>query len=231
MEISIHKDLIPELTRRLLDPDDVGDVVPINAAYVHKKDESQVLISDIERVDTGLLTHLFGEDESPVIGYCQARANLSCSFAFDHPLDHVPGIMLLEMARQAAIASSHRLHDVPVSGYINTIDFISMEYLSFCELDLPLFIIGSDTQVENTKNGLSRVMESYFVQNDVTCAKCVGSMTVIKTSRYVRLRHIGRRRTTGIVGPIPNNRDLVSVGVSGVPAVDMSFAEAVRLPR
>jgi 2-oxo-3-(phosphooxy)propyl 3-oxoalkanoate synthase len=54
-------------------------------------------------------------------------------FFFDHPTDHVPGIMLLEAFRQVGWRTAGGIHPaVRLTG-------LSTSFASFCELDVPVF--------------------------------------------------------------------------------------------
>ncbi|GGU32410.1 hypothetical protein GCM10010289_62120 [Streptomyces violascens] len=64
----------------------------------------------------------------------QLRIDTSHRILFDHPVDHVPGMLLLEAARQAAQASVHRVTDaVTVTG-------MQTRFLRYTELDAPCWI-------------------------------------------------------------------------------------------
>ncbi|MFB8777841.1 ScbA/BarX family gamma-butyrolactone biosynthesis protein [Streptomyces broussonetiae] len=61
----------------------------------------------------------------------ELRADTSHPVLFDHPVDHVPGMVLLEAARQAALADHGR------AGLPTT---ITSEYLRYAELDTPCYV-------------------------------------------------------------------------------------------
>jgi hypothetical protein len=65
-------------------------------------------------------------------GSRQLRVNLSHPALFDHPLDHVPGMLLLEAARQAALAASFPESVLPVA--------LDVEFLRYTELDQPCVV-------------------------------------------------------------------------------------------
>lgn len=87
---------------------------------------------------------------------------------FDHPLDHVPGMLLLEAARQAGNAVAGPLGAGPQHVIATTFDAVFTRYVEFdapCRLQSEL--------VSAAANGSSRVGVS-AVQND----ECVFSATV-----------------------------------------------------
>ncbi|MBT2544759.1 hypothetical protein J7E99_29645 [Streptomyces sp. ISL-44] len=60
------------------------------------------------------------------------RLNTRHPVLFDHPVDHVPGMLLLEAARQGAAAVLNRSSFLPLS--------VKTEYQQYTELDEPCFI-------------------------------------------------------------------------------------------
>ena len=65
---------------------------PIEKKFVHKKNESNVLISDVLVSGRLLYFNMFNETEE---------------LSFDHTSDHVQGMLMLEGLRQAALATAH----------------------------------------------------------------------------------------------------------------------------
>ncbi|MBW8736658.1 MAG: A-factor biosynthesis protein [Streptomyces turgidiscabies] len=67
----------------------------------------------------------------------QLRVDTGHAVFFDHPLDHIPGMLLLESARQAALARTGPDSDrTPVS--------FDTTFHQFAELDLPAWIESTD---------------------------------------------------------------------------------------
>ncbi|MFF4699359.1 ScbA/BarX family gamma-butyrolactone biosynthesis protein [Streptomyces chattanoogensis] len=65
----------------------------------------------------------------------QLRADTSHPILFDHPVDHAPGVLLLEAARQAALATSPAGHTVPVE--------LEVSFSRFVEYDAPCWITAT----------------------------------------------------------------------------------------
>ncbi|HZF92294.1 ScbA/BarX family gamma-butyrolactone biosynthesis protein [Streptomyces sp.] len=70
-------------------------------------------------------------------GRWQLRVDTGHRGLFDHPVDHVPGMLLLEAARQAA----HALHDRPSVG----VTAMETRFLRYAELDAPAWIEARPT--------------------------------------------------------------------------------------
>lgn len=90
---------------------------------------------------------------------------------FDHPMDHVPGMVLLEAARQASAASLGRSSLLPLT--------ISGDFKRYAELDVPCVIVA-----ERLHDGPPGGKETVFVtghqdgnlvfSSTVTAAPCIG---------------------------------------------------------
>ncbi|MEU1474227.1 ScbA/BarX family gamma-butyrolactone biosynthesis protein [Streptomyces sp. NPDC005760] len=77
-------------------------------------------------------------------GRWQLRVDTAHPVFFDHPLDHIPGMLLLEAARQAALAHTGEERRVPASFHAT--------FHQFAEFDRPVWMevseaVGTDVQV------------------------------------------------------------------------------------
>ncbi|MCB5178570.1 ScbA/BarX family gamma-butyrolactone biosynthesis protein [Streptomyces antimicrobicus] len=108
--------------------------------------------ADLDELHTAVLppappvvAHLVGRDRARDVVLAasdrphrfQLRADLSHPTLFDHPVDHAPGMLLLEAARQATHAAAH-----PATARILGMD---AEFLRYVELDAPCWIETSVT--------------------------------------------------------------------------------------
>lgn len=193
-----------------------NEVVPIKKKYVHKRDNNQVLISNIIEIKKDRIGMVFPEKKDIFVLFCQAKPNLRCPVCFDHPLDHYPLMMIFEIYRQMAIATAHKIYNVPLKGYINIVDSLSFEFSYFAELDIPFIVMCVDVDVE-MKEGIlyKRLMQFFGVQGGIVCSYGTGSMKVLKKELYLKLRRdsrdsilnkLGINREGGL---IPTNIDLL----------------------
>ncbi|MFG3108769.1 ScbA/BarX family gamma-butyrolactone biosynthesis protein [Streptomyces tendae] len=78
---------------------------------------------------------------TPTPGRWRLRTDLSHSTLFDHPVDHAPGMLLLEAARQAAHTAAARA---------STVVAMDSEFIRYAELDAPCWVwtdpLPSDAQ-------------------------------------------------------------------------------------
>ncbi|MFG2577490.1 ScbA/BarX family gamma-butyrolactone biosynthesis protein [Streptomyces sp. NPDC048481] len=91
----------------------------------------------------------------PALTRAQLRADFSHSVLFDHPADHVPGMLLLEAARQSAHAAAH-----PLPGLATGLDAVFSQYVEF---DAPCWI---DRTPAGGPGDAHRLIRVQAVQND-----------------------------------------------------------------
>lgn len=96
----------------------------------------------------------------------QLRADLTHPVLFDHPVDHVPGMLLLEAARQTAHATVHPRRMIAAR--------FEAVFTQYVELDAPCWI--SNTPAENSGHGRKTVRIS-ALQKDTCAFTATAAMT------------------------------------------------------
>jgi hypothetical protein len=115
---------------------------PVDPARVGRRLEANVAIE--ERIAAGL-----APDESRFRAIIDQRH--PCHF--DHPQDHIPGAMLMEIYRQAAVATATRDDPQAASGAVLT--GCSVELSDFAELDSP--VECSAVVIERAEDGRTQL--------------------------------------------------------------------------
>lgn len=123
----------------------------IDRSIVHKKYDKNVFIGDVAQLKHDLYQ-------------CQMVIDKCHDFFFEHYIDHVPGLLMLESARQMGTAICHLYYNID-SNYHFVIDHLNISFKNFNELNKDIFIrtlIAADT-----KNATRQVFKgkSYIVQN------------------------------------------------------------------
>lgn len=120
------------------------------------------MISDIQKVPEYCIRKI--SNVSYEAYYCQAYPKLDCPFCFDHELDHVPFVMVVEFFRQTCIAISHKFYNIPLEGYINIMDDLNLQLPKFVELDLPMAIICINEVIKSSASTHKRNVYYYIYQ-------------------------------------------------------------------
>lgn len=168
--------------------------VSLDAKLVHKENVENVLIGNVMEHDFAFATDGFEEVKFYT---CIGRPNLKCNFIFDHPQDHYPLMLLMEMGRQMAISISHLYKNIPFKSCRNTVDQMYFKVFDFVELDLPLVIGCIDKVTKNKPNIQIREMVFQFYQNGRKCCESQSAVSIMSVEIYERYRLNSRRTAMG----------------------------------
>lgn len=179
----------------------------LNVEYLHEADEITLLqrfgvqyrhVNDaLRRSLSEVIDKLPIQESRPHIYYVTMFNDLKNYFFYRKHHEHVPGIMLMEVARQAMYAqfykfSSHRRSDVSL-----TIDSFSVEFMNFVDANYPVRVAvetPAPATVETTeKNGRSVERDfrvATFYQHNKVVAISRLSGTLIKIALFKRLRNV-----------------------------------------
>ena len=147
--------------------------VPIDKKYVHKANEENVLISDIEKHGD--------EFHSFVI------VNTGHPFFFEHPREHVPGLLLVEAGRQNSMAIVHKYYDVSFDKAFFINDF-QMKFASFATASSPLMIKSRVlNNASKSKNYFQLDFEITFYQETNLVASLSVTFTISSAKLLARL--------------------------------------------
>ncbi|MBI3600090.1 MAG: hypothetical protein HY097_05550 [Nitrospinae bacterium] len=196
----------------------LSNLFKISREFAHKTNDEQVIISDILEIAHN--QHLDVLEGSIVsIYYAQARPNLRCPVAFDHPLDHYPMLKLLEIGRQLGIAVCHKFNHVPLTGFMFIVNCIFGDFNKFTELDIPLELIEIDIGVKYKKGILSQKVSYFmFFQKGAFLGYGGGNFSIFPNMIYKELRIFSRCSILENIGwtktergdiAIPTNIDLL----------------------
>ncbi|WP_017231734.1 AfsA-related hotdog domain-containing protein [Pandoraea sp. B-6] len=103
----------------------------LDRTMVHKTNPVNVFVASIERAQATTEGH---DTFSAVLAIDPHHA-----FFFEHPLDHVPGLMMIEATRQTGTAISHRFYEVP-HDLIFVLNSLEVTFEHFAELHAPLSV-------------------------------------------------------------------------------------------
>ncbi len=87
------------------------------------------------------------------IFYANMYANPGHVFFFEHPNEHVPGIMLIETLRQFVIACCHEYGKIPHSGTQVILDSIEAKFINYADLNYPIDIRGKVEECRYNSQG------------------------------------------------------------------------------
>lgn len=102
---------------------------PVDRRLVHKSRIENVFISNLNQPEPGVDRFL-----------ASLIVDTNHRFFFEHRIEHIPGMLLVEGARQMLEACSHKYGGVPFNGFQFIVTEIRIEFVRFTELHLPLIL-------------------------------------------------------------------------------------------
>lgn len=149
----------------------------IDGKYVHKHHPRNVLLAYVRqkpgRVDC-FEAEMVLDVEHP--------------FFFEHPLDHIPAMMLVEAGRQLGIAVSHLYLGVPFDRMFATRSF-DIHFCDFAELHAPVLIVATVTDRKYHRGELLHLrLDGSFSQEGRQLGGMGGSWSMLKPAVWRRYR-------------------------------------------
>lgn len=158
----------------------------VERKWVHKHQEDNVFVSRFEAID----------DDHPDDFIAELYIDKSHPFFFEHPLDHVPGLMLIEAGRQLGTTVAHVAYDVPLDDSVFILNGMQVDFSTFAELDVPVFV-NSSVSEKQFKRGALTEMYYYgnFVQNGQAIGYMAGRWHIYSKKVMARMRRGASRST------------------------------------
>ena len=151
----------------------------IDRKVVHKHREENVFVSRFEVID----------DEHRDDFIAQLYIDRTHGFFFEHPLDHVPGMMLIEAGRQLGITVAHLAYEVPMEDTVFILNGMEVDFSSYAELEVPVFV-NSSVREKKFKRGVLTEMyyQGNFVQNEKSIGQMAGRLQIFPRKVMQRMR-------------------------------------------
>lgn len=166
-------------------PEPVPDDPPIppllDRRLVHKRFESNVLVSSVGRASDS--QGAAGSD--CFIG--KLFVHRDHDFFFEHPRHHVPGLYLVEAARQTAIAILHSFYDVPFDVQFVMTD-LDITFRKLANIFDPLTTMTQMSRHAHRKGRLASIYACVGIsQNGSEVAQVAGGIVLMERSLLQRL--------------------------------------------
>lgn len=153
----------------------------IDKKLVHKSKVENVCVSRIEQISLEKEQYL-----------SQVAVDLEHPFFFDHPYDHIPGMLFVEVGRQVGTAVSHLFYQVP-GDVVFVLKDINFSFNSYADLDAPLFISSAISEKKFRKGQLvSMKHDGIFIQHGKEIASMGGTWNIYDKKLIERMRN-GRK--------------------------------------
>ncbi len=158
---------------------DPSALARLDGRYVHKVKQRNVLIARVDRVAGD--DHTFEGELTP---------DWTHPFFFEHPLDHVPAMYLVEAGRQFAMGIAHLHLGVPTGVVFITTSF-RIEFTEFAEVNgsTPIIVRATVGDLVYRKKQLrSMEIDGTYTQGESVLGKMGGSCAFYPRELYIELR-------------------------------------------
>jgi A-factor biosynthesis hotdog domain/PilZ domain len=203
------------------------DCYLLSSKYINELDESKIVkafapqqpyLAESARIEVSAILDRITDSTRPMVYYVNMYNDTKNYFFYRKHHEHVPGIMLIEVARQAMYAHFYRCRDHRREEISLSIDSFHMDYLSFTESNYPVRIRVEDVPVQKESGAPPQDKAIRLIQRGGSCAtfyqrnKIVAvatiSATLIKINLFNRLRRTTADETHRFF-PIKNIANLV----------------------
>jgi hypothetical protein len=87
------------------------------------------------------------------IYYANMFVNTEHPFFFEHPNEHVPGIMLIETIRQFIVACGHVYGKIPMDGTQLILNSLECQFMSYVNINYPILLRGTAYDYKFNRDG------------------------------------------------------------------------------
>lgn len=160
-----------------------GKAPVMDKDVVHKHHQENAFISRVEPVD----------DDHPDEFIGQLALGESHPFFFEHPLDHYPGLMMVEAGRQLGTAVAHLFYGVP-RDCVFVLNEMTVDFSTFAELGQPVFVNSTVTDKKYKRDLLNGMFyHGHFVQNEEEIGYMSGRWSIYPKRAIERMRRAAMR--------------------------------------
>ncbi len=148
----------------------------LDKKWVHKHQDYNALLGSMSKVGESdwLVAEVYRCNDHP--------------FFYEHPQDHVPGLYMIEAARQFGLASAHLFYDVPMDRPF-IMDNMSISFSKFAEKDKPLYLLAEYSDTLFIDGVLSRTNNRcYIVQGGEVLGEVSGRGLIMEGKSYKDIR-------------------------------------------
>ncbi len=191
-------------------------------------------ISNEDKTRLSEILELFPEQPKDDIFYCNMHVNPTHNYFFEHPNEHVPGLMLIEAVRQFSIACCHLFGKVPLTGVSFLLSSMDSNFQSFLEVNFPIKFKCFNRSKFKKRAGywvdidmdIIVFQKNKQMANFTITAKCISKNTFNsyridsavhnKRSRFLPLKHFYHDVTIRNAGKQKYICDLVDISMTGL---------------
>lgn len=158
--------------------------------------ENGISISDYEKFTLYRLLEPIENFQKENIFYSELLVDKRHTYFFEHAQEHVPGMMIMEAARQFALACCHVFGKTPLKGTQSALNKFNASFIDYTDLHYPVSMKLEFSKLERGKNGewKSYIALISVCQKNAVCSEFVIDGRILSTVLFSRFRE-GRNKT------------------------------------
>ncbi len=174
---------------------DLTEIDEIEIQNLLKKKDLQLLDYD-EREKLANIFEKIKDFEKEDVFYANMFADREHLFFFEHSIEHVPAMMMIEASRQMLIAICHLYGNISMDEISFIISNMNVSFLSYLELNFPIKMITKVNKVKKRSDGSwksSIDVDVNFYQNNIKAAIINYKGRIISKEGFSELRKVRKR--------------------------------------
>jgi hypothetical protein len=128
--------------------------------------------------------------ENKNVFYANMIVDINHPYFFEHPNEHVPGMMVIEAVRQLLVACSHKYGHVPLKDYNFVLSSMTGVFKNYLELNYPVLFKVIQTNLYTFDSGIWSDSEFrvHVYQNEQEAAILTFQENILSSRVFKRLR-------------------------------------------
>jgi len=169
---------------------DITEIDEIQIQNILKKRDLQIIDYDNRERISKILDKIddYKKDD---IYFANMFADKEHSYFFEHYVEHVPAMMMIEASRQFLLAICHVFGKIPLKGITFILSGMQVEFNNYLELNFPVKMIAKVNNVKKKRDGTwkSKIdCTVTFYQNNIKAASVNYAGRIITTDSFKVLR-------------------------------------------
>ncbi len=122
--------------------------------------------------------------------YSNLIIDTSHSYFFEHPTEHIPGMMIIEAARQMLTACSHKFGKVPLKNHHFILLDLQTRFLNYMELNYPVRLEATLEQLFTDNKGVWNDFQARVevIQRNQMAATLLFQASIVSNRVFKRMR-------------------------------------------
>lgn len=160
----------------------LNEWIRVDPVHCHQRLPQNTLISHIRVVST---------DRVWTESLCKFKIE-ELDFFFDHEIDHLPGMLLVNAFRQDALVLAHVVYGAPMN-FVALLHWMDIKIFNYGELNTPTIVRYKLVSFKKTLNRMELVLEGLIIQEDYPVMGVKGKCVMLSPKLGVEIRHTKRK--------------------------------------